>query len=178
MSWFQDAQFQRLADRLRTIDHVQLAQNLLHVVLHRQWADSEDGPDLKVALAKIDPPQNFLLADGYLARALGFHSVIALGSPTCLGAYPRCMQKRYYQAREVSVSRSDRSLQAGKGKETGHLPRGIVRPVRQELRGPDVLEFLREVPRGIRSGGVVAYHRTESTFFPNLNGTTYHLGRA
>src|SRR5882672_5364188 len=58
----EDAQLERLADRLGAIHHVQLAQDLLHVVLHRQRADLEDRADLEVRFAEVDPLQDVELA--------------------------------------------------------------------------------------------------------------------
>src|SRR5688572_19449871 len=58
----QDSELQRLADRLGAVDHVELAQDLLHVVLHRERAYLQDRADLEVALAEVDPLQNVLLA--------------------------------------------------------------------------------------------------------------------
>src|SRR5205814_3829916 len=38
----QDAQLERLADGLRAVHHIQLAQDLLHMVLHGERANLED----------------------------------------------------------------------------------------------------------------------------------------
>src|SRR5258708_2492367 len=54
-SQVEDAQRQRLADSLGAVLHVELAQDLLHVIFHRQRADREDGADFDVALADVDP---------------------------------------------------------------------------------------------------------------------------
>src|SRR6185436_16952269 len=59
----QDAKLERLADRLRAVDDVQLAQDFLHVVLHRERADLEDRADLEIRLAEVDPFQDVELAD-------------------------------------------------------------------------------------------------------------------
>src|SRR5262249_24827880 len=63
-SGVEDAQLERLADRLGAVHHIELAQDLLHVVLHRERADLEDGADLVVALAEVDPAEDLLLARG------------------------------------------------------------------------------------------------------------------
>src|ERR671914_1185431 len=68
----EDAQFQRLADRLCAIHDVQLAQDFLYVVLHRERADLEDRADLEVRLAEIDPFQDVQLAHREHALAGGF----------------------------------------------------------------------------------------------------------
>src|SRR3982751_2721138 len=48
-----DSQCQCLADCLSTVQHVEFAQRLLHVVLHGERADVEDHADLDVALAVV-----------------------------------------------------------------------------------------------------------------------------
>src|SRR5919204_3464194 len=67
----ENAKLERLADRLGAVDHVQLAKNLLYVVLHRERADLEDGADFEIALAEVDPLQDVLLADREHALTLG-----------------------------------------------------------------------------------------------------------
>src|SRR5687767_15170514 len=68
----EDAQLERFADRLRAVHDVQLAQDFLHVVLHRERADLEDRADLEVRLAEVDPLQDVELAHGQhaLVRSL------------------------------------------------------------------------------------------------------------
>src|SRR5581483_10768901 len=58
----EDPQREALAHGLRPVLHVQLPQDLLHVVLHRERADLEDRADLDVALAEVDPLEDLLLA--------------------------------------------------------------------------------------------------------------------
>src|SRR5690242_18083105 len=70
-SGVQNPQLERLADRLGAVHDVELAQNLLHVVLDRERADLEDRADLEVALAQVDPLQDVLLAGGEHALARG-----------------------------------------------------------------------------------------------------------
>ena len=62
VSRIEKAQRQRPADRLGAITDVELAQDLLHVILHRQRTDAEDGADLEIALAEMDPSQDLLFA--------------------------------------------------------------------------------------------------------------------
>src|SRR5882757_11387794 len=60
VSDIEDAQLQRPADGVRAVLDVELAQDLLHVILDRQRADTQDGSDLGVALAEMDPAQDLL----------------------------------------------------------------------------------------------------------------------
>src|SRR6202795_1277294 len=60
----ENSQRERFADGLRAVLDVQLAQYFLHVILHRQRADPQNGPDLDVALAQVDPFQDFLFPRG------------------------------------------------------------------------------------------------------------------
>src|SRR5258706_16076631 len=57
-----DVQGGRLAHRLRAVQYVQLAQRLLHVVLHAECADLEDHADIDVALPVVEPLQDLRLA--------------------------------------------------------------------------------------------------------------------
>src|SRR5689334_9519766 len=68
----EDAQLERLADRLRAVHDVELPQNLLHVVLHGERADLQDRADLEVRLAEVDPLEDVELAhrEHAAARAL------------------------------------------------------------------------------------------------------------
>src|SRR4026208_2019370 len=92
----QDAQLERLADRLRAVHHVEFAQDLLHVVLHRERADLEDGADLEVRLAEVEPLEDVELAHREHAAAGGLVAagVDALGE---LRAHPRRVQRRREQ---------------------------------------------------------------------------------
>src|SRR2546429_7216681 len=91
--WIQNPQFKGLADRLRAVHHVQLAQDLLHVVLHGERADLEDGADLEVRLAEVDPLEDVHLAHGEHAAAGGLVTG-RLGALGELRAYPGSMQRR------------------------------------------------------------------------------------
>src|SRR5207302_1479466 len=53
-----------LGHGLGAIGHVELAEDALHVVLHGEFADVEDHPDLRVGLAHRDPHHDLALALG------------------------------------------------------------------------------------------------------------------
>src|SRR3954463_8384533 len=58
-----------LGDGLGTVAHVELAEDALHVVLHRELTDMQDAADLGVGLAHRDPHHDLALALGQLAQA-------------------------------------------------------------------------------------------------------------
>src|SRR6185436_13099866 len=175
-SGFQNAQFQRLANGLSPIDHIQLAQNFLYMVLHGQRADIEDGADFEVALAKIDLPKDLLLSRRYLSCFLCQHSVVALRAPAELGPHPRRMQEGRHQTRQVGMPVDQQSRATGKGKETGHPAFAVVRPMGQNLRGLYPLKLLREGSSRKCRVAHIANHRSESTFFPHLDEVRHDRG--
>src|SRR6185369_9007207 len=59
-----DSGVQRFAHRLRAVYDFELAQDLLDVVLHRERADRQDRADFGIALAEVNPLQDFALARG------------------------------------------------------------------------------------------------------------------
>src|SRR6267142_4837381 len=89
----QNTQRHRLADGLRAVLDIQLAQNLLHVIFYRQRADLQDGPDLDVALAEMNPFQDFPLARGQNACTCRMYGGGTFYRPVYLGAYPRLVQE-------------------------------------------------------------------------------------
>src|SRR5438094_8182300 len=91
--WIEDAQLERLADRLRAVHDVQLAQDLLYVVLDGERADLEDRADLEVALAEVNPLQDVQLAHREDAAAGGLVGA-ALGALGELRTHPCRMQRR------------------------------------------------------------------------------------
>src|SRR5438094_3157292 len=115
--WIEDAQLERLADRLRAVHHVQLAQDLLHVVLHRERADLEDRADLEVALAEINPLQDVELAHREHALPDRLLGGAAFGAPLLeLRAHPRRVQRGREELREIRLARPDARRTAGEGK--------------------------------------------------------------
>src|SRR2546425_12552295 len=100
--WIQNPKFKGLADRLRAVHHVQLAQDLLHVVLHGERADLEDGADLEVALSEIDPLEDVELAHGKHATA---GSLVAgrLGALGELRAHPGGVQRRREELYQIGL---------------------------------------------------------------------------
>src|SRR5215212_11422327 len=89
-----DPQREGLADGLRAVEHVQLAQRLLHVVLHGERADVEDHADLDVALAVVDPLQDLRLARREKPRLRRLVGACAVERPRDLAAHPRSMKVR------------------------------------------------------------------------------------
>src|SRR5437588_8487335 len=142
-SGVEDAQLERLADRLRAVHDVQLAQDLLHVVLHRERADLEDRADLEVRFAEVDPLQDVQLAHGEDAAAGGLVAAAlrALGE---LRAHPRRMQRGREQLHEVRLALTRAAGPAGEDEEAGGAALGVVDAVHQELRGAQALELARE----------------------------------
>src|SRR5512138_955042 len=110
-SGIEDPQLERLADRLRAVHDVELAQDLLHMVLHRERADLEDRADLEVRLAEIDPLEDVLLAhrEHTLARGLLHRARRARE----LRAHPRAVHRRREQLGEIDLARADRARAAG-----------------------------------------------------------------
>src|SRR6059036_394565 len=146
--WFaalsgQDAQCERLADGLRAVQHTQLAQDLLHVILRRERADLEDHPDLDIALAAVDPLEDLPLPRGEKARHRRPRSR-AFRLPVDLGADPGRMQERYQQLDVIRLPRTDRAWPAGKSEEAGQLSAGIVGPVRNDVTGAQPGQFARQ----------------------------------
>src|SRR5262245_26770952 len=111
----ENPQLERLADRLRAVHHVQLAQDLLHVVLHRERADLEDRADLEIRLAEINPLQDVLLA--HREHALAGSLLDRGGGARELRAHPRRVQRRREKLREVSLARADAARPAGEGEQ-------------------------------------------------------------
>src|SRR5688500_2019198 len=110
----QDAQLEGLADRLRAVHHVQLAQDFLYVVLDGERADLEDRADLEVALAEVDPLQDVLLAHREHALPDGLVAAVrAFGSPLQLRTHPCHVQRRREQLHEVGVARAQAAGPAG-----------------------------------------------------------------
>src|SRR5205807_799746 len=66
----ENGQLEGPADCVRAVLNVELAQDFLQVILHRGRADAEDGSDLEVALAEMDPAQDLLLARSERVDAL------------------------------------------------------------------------------------------------------------
>src|SRR5256886_3275917 len=110
----ENAQYQRLDDGLSAVLNIQLAQNFLHVIFYRQRADLQDGADLDVALAEVNPFQYFLLARGKKARAAGMRAS-AFGRPVDLGAHPCLVQERDDQFYAIDLPRAHRLRPAGEG---------------------------------------------------------------
>src|SRR5690349_923615 len=52
----------QLGHGLGAIAHVQLAEDALHVVLHRELADMQDAADFRICLAHRDPHHDLALA--------------------------------------------------------------------------------------------------------------------
>src|SRR5262249_33624517 len=141
--WVDDPKRKGLADRLRAIQYVQLAQRLLHVVLHGERADLQDHADLDVALAVVDPLQDLGLArreQPRLRRLVG----AAVERPRDLGAYPCGMQVRDDQVREVRLLGADRARAARKDEEARHRAGGVVRAVREDMARSQARELARE----------------------------------
>src|SRR5256885_6465067 len=91
-SGVQDAQLERLADRLRTVHDVEFPQDLLHVVLHGERADLQDRADLEVRLAEVDPLEDVHLSyckDAAAARLVA----VGLGALGELRADPGGVQR-------------------------------------------------------------------------------------
>jgi hypothetical protein len=59
---------------LHTVGCVELEQDALHVILHRKDADAEDGCDLFIGLAVIDPAQHLGLAT---RQAFAYDALVA-----------------------------------------------------------------------------------------------------
>src|SRR5438445_13204877 len=103
--WIQNPQFKGLADRLRAVHHVQLAQDLLHVVLHGERADLEDGADLEVRFAEVDPLQDVELAHREDAVSRG--PIGAAGRARYLGTHPGRVHSRGEELGEVELARAN-----------------------------------------------------------------------
>src|SRR3954466_12044189 len=98
-----DAECERLADGLGAVEDIELAQRLLHVVLHGERADVEDHADLDVALAVVDPLQDLLLARREEPRLGGLVGPGAIERPRDLAAHPGGVQIGHDQVREIGL---------------------------------------------------------------------------
>src|SRR2546430_15226665 len=112
--WFaalsgQNAQRERLADSLSAVQHTQLAQDLLHVILRRQGTDLEDHPDLDIALAPVDPLEDLPLPRGEKARHRRPRSR-AFRLPVDLGADPGRVQEGYQQLDVIRLRSEERRV--------------------------------------------------------------------
>src|SRR5205809_3820089 len=146
--WFaalsgQDAQCERLADGLRAVQHTQLAQDLLHVILRRERADLEDHPDLDIALAAVDPLEDLPLPRGEKARHRGLHPG-ALCLPVDLSADPGRVQEGHQQLDVIHLPRTDRAWPAGKNKKARRLSGGIVGSMRNYVIGAQPGQLARQ----------------------------------
>src|SRR4051812_32404866 len=143
----EDAQREALADGLGAILDVELSQDLLHVVLHRERADLEDRADLDVALAEVDPLQDLLLAHGEQAHAavLGGR---ALDRAVDLGAQPGPVQEGNDQLDEVRLPGADRPGLAGEHEEARELAGRVVGSVGGEAARADAVQLARERAAG------------------------------
>src|SRR5687767_4266493 len=131
----EDAQLERLADRLRAVHHVQLAQDLLHVVLHRERADLQDGADLEVRLAEVDPLQDVQLAHREDALPGELVAAAAVGAARLqLRAHQRGVQRRRHELREVGLARAGGSRPAGEDEQAERAAVGVMHAVHEELR--------------------------------------------
>src|SRR3954468_12241074 len=150
--WIEQAQLERLADRLRAVHHVQLAQDLLHVVLHRERADLEDRADLEVRLAQIDPLQYVELAHREDAAAGGLVAAV-LGALGELGAHPRRVQRRGEELHEVCLALAGGDGVGGEGEEADRAAVEIMDPVPKQVGGAEPLALALEAARADLAGG-------------------------
>src|SRR5690348_18398213 len=143
ISGIEDPQLERLADRLRAVHDVQLAQDLLHVVLHRERADLEDRADLEVALAEIDPLQDVLLA--HREHALVVRLVRGAGRARHLRAHPGRVHGGREELREIGLAWADAARTADEGEKAERAAVGVVHAVREKLRRAEARELAREL---------------------------------
>ena len=130
---------------------VQLAQDLLHVVLHGQRADLEDRADLEVALAEVDPVQDFHARATVSMLAAQRASRCRSPAPLICAAHPGRVQQRRDQLHEVRLARPDRSRSTGEGEKLVTLPSMSCSPVHQQPGRPDALELPSEGAAGERT---------------------------
>src|SRR5713226_587318 len=136
----QNAQRDRLANGLRAVLDIQLAQNLLHVIFHRQRADLQDGSDLDVALAEMNPFQDFLLARGQKAGTRSLYGS-ALYRPVDLSAHPRLVQERHDQLDAIDLFWIHGLRLAGKNEKARRFPESIEGSMPHHGVRPDSVEF-------------------------------------
>src|SRR2546428_4700794 len=170
----ENAQRQRLAHSLRAVLDIQLAQNFLHMILHRQRADHQNGPDLDVALAHVNPPQDFLLSSG---KKPGPRRTCtgAFSRPVDLGAHPRQMQERHDHLGKISLPRADGPRLTGEGEEACELTEHIVGSVREN----DVRSYPAQLARKRASGQSApvsrfADHGLEVIVLPGFDEVRHH----
>src|SRR6267378_4857976 len=147
----QNAQRQRLDDGLSAVLNIQLAQNLLYVIFYRQRADLQDGSDLDVALAEVNPPQDFLLARSKKAGTAGMCAG-AFCRPVDLGAHPCLVQERHDQFYAIELLLTHRLRPAGESEQAHRLPVGVVGSVRDHRVRSDAAELARQRALGERTG--------------------------
>src|SRR5258706_15113343 len=128
----QNAQRHRFADGLSAVLDIQLAQNLLHVIFYRQRADLQDGSDLDVALAQMNPFQHFLLTRGQNAGTCRMHGGGTFCRPVYLSAYPRLLQERHDQLDAIYLPGTQGLRPAGKNEEARRFPESIVGSMRDD----------------------------------------------
>src|SRR5581483_10989178 len=121
---------------------VQLAQDLLHVVLHRERADLEDGADLEVRLAEVDPLQDVLLARGEHALARGL--VERARVPLRLRARPGGVHRGNDELRKAGLARRDAARPAGEDEQAEGAPVAVGEAVDEELGRAQALDLARE----------------------------------
>src|SRR5207244_5478392 len=113
------------------------------MVLYGERADLEDGADLEVRLADLDPLQDVELANGEHAAAGGLVAA-SFGALGELGAHPRRVQRGRQQLDQVGLALPGAARAAGKSEQADGAALGIMDAVHQELRGTEALELAGE----------------------------------
>src|SRR6267142_4045393 len=160
---------------LRAVLDIQLAQNLLHVIFYRQRADLQDGSDLDVALAEMNPFQDFLLARGQNAGTCRMYGGGTFYRPVYLGAYPRLVQERHDQLDAIDLPRTQGLRPAGKNEEARGFPESIVGSMRDDGVRPYSVEFAPQRALGERvRAPCFADHRPVGVLLPRLDKVQHH----
>src|SRR5262245_64539660 len=91
----EDPERESSADGLGAVLNVQLAQDLLDVVLHRERADPENRADLDVALAEVNPAKDLLLPGSEQGRRPRRRAGAFRRGTAHLGSNPCQVQERH-----------------------------------------------------------------------------------
>src|SRR6266480_5217843 len=140
VSDIEDTQLQRPADGVRAVLDVELAQDLLDVILDRERADTQDGSDLEVALAEMDPAQDLLLSRAERVDALQRRAALLERTPE-LRAHPCEVQERDHQFESRGVLLAEVSGHCGQDKQADGLADRIVGAVRYDAVHPETLQL-------------------------------------